>query len=183
LATASKSKVIHISTDCVFSGANGFYSENDVPDALDLYGISKLHGEIDYLNTLTIRTSIIGHELSSNLSLVDWFLAQEGAVKGYKNAIFSGLPNIEIARVILDYVIPKSNLSGLIHLSANPISKYDLLMLISEQYRKSITIIPDFELVIDRSLNSDKFRNITGYIPPNWPDLIRSMHDFNINMV
>lgn len=170
-------RLIHFSTDCVFSGKAGQYGENDFPDANDLYGRTKYLGEVDYENAVTLRTSIIGHELNSARSLVDWFLSQSGKVKGYRKAVFSGLPTIEIAKVITDHVIPNPQLRGLYHLSVDPISKYDLLSLVAKAYGKEIEIIPDDEIVIDRSLNSDRFRKATGFKPKPWPELIQLMCD------
>jgi dTDP-4-dehydrorhamnose reductase len=169
-------RLIHFSTDCVFSGEKGQYREEDYPDAYDLYGRTKFLGEVSYPNTVTLRTSIIGHELASARSLVDWFLSQSHNVKGFRRAIFSGLPTIEIARVIREYIIPNIHLSGLYHLSVEPINKYDLLMIVSDVYSKDIGIEPNDHLVIDRSLNSDRFRKTTGYKPPSWFELIQAMH-------
>lgn len=173
-----ESKLIHMSTDCVFDGKIGMYTEACKPDADDLYGISKRLGEIYYPNSITLRTSIIGHEINSNKSLVDWFLSQEGVVKGYKNAIFSGLPTIEIAKIIEKYIIPNPELFGLYHLSAEPINKYDLLNLIKDIYEKKIHIVEDIDIKIDRSLDSSKFRNDFGFSPLPWIDLIKEMKKF-----
>jgi dTDP-4-dehydrorhamnose reductase len=178
LAATTNARLIHISTDCVFSGNKGGYTEEDLPDATDLYGRSKLLGEVDYPNAITLRTSIIGHELESSRSLVNWFLSQTGSVKGFRHAIFSGLPTVEIARVIHDHVLPNTSLRGLYHLSVDPINKYDLLNLVAQTYGKSIDIVPDDSLVIDRSLDSGKFRKATGYVPKPWPELIQDMHNF-----
>lgn len=169
-------KLIHFSTDCVFSGTKGHYNESDVPDAYDLYGRTKLLGEVDYDDSITFRTSLIGHELRSAKSLIDWFLSQSGEVKGYKKAVFSGLPTIEIARVLKDYVLPNQNLTGLYHLSVDPINKFDLLNLVATEYGKDIKILPDEKLVIDRSLDSQRFRSATGFKPRPWPELIKEMH-------
>jgi dTDP-4-dehydrorhamnose reductase len=171
-------RLVHMSTDCVFSGSKGMYTENDYPDARDLYGVSKLIGEVDYSNAITLRTSIIGHELNGSRSLVDWFLSQNDDVKGFKRAIFSGLPTVEIARVISEFVIPYKQLTGVYHLSADPISKYDLLSLIAQVYKKDIKITQDNDFVIDRSLDSSRFRGETGYNPPSWESLICKMHGF-----
>ncbi|MDY7565982.1 SDR family oxidoreductase [Pseudomonas sp. RTC3] len=171
------SKLIHISTDCIFSGRKGMYTENDISDAEDLYGKSKYIGEIsDQPHVLTLRTSIIGHELGSSSSLIDWFLSQTGTVKGYSKAIFSGLPTVEVARVIVDFVIPNPELCGLYHLSVEPIDKYSLLREVAKVYEKNVEIIPDDELLIDRSLDSSRFRSAVGYMPPSWPDLIKTMY-------
>lgn len=170
-------RLIHVSTDCVFSGLKGAYIEADVSDAEDLYGKSKFIGEIhDDSHAVTLRTSIIGHELGSQFSLIDWFLAQEGPIKGYAKAIFSGLPTIELARVMKDYVIPNLELHGLYHVSAEPIDKLSLLRIVAEVYNHEIEIKPDEEVCIDRSLDSSRFREATGYVPPSWSELVRSMH-------
>lgn len=174
-------RLIQISTDCVFSGRRGMYTENDNSDAEDLYGKSKYIGELhDLSHAITVRTSIIGHELNSHASLVDWFLSQTGEVKGYKKAIFSGLTTLELANVIRDYIIPNTHLHGLYHVSVDPIDKYALLNLIADVYNKKITIVPDEQVQIDRSLDSSKFQQETGYNPPGWRDLIEKMHQINL---
>lgn len=178
LCAAFGARLIHFSTDCVFSGSKGLYAESDTPDAADLYGRSKLLGEVDYGNAITLRTSLIGHELIENRSLVSWFLSQSGSVKGYRRAIFSGLPTVEIARVVYEHVLPNPDLCGLYHLSVEPFSKFDLLRLVADVYRKSIEIIPDDDLVIDRSLDSSRFRLATGFSAKPWPELVQAMHDF-----
>lgn len=178
LCQATGARLVHISTDCVFSGAKGNYLETDFPDAYDLYGRSKLLGEVDYPHAITLRTSIIGHELSGHRSLVNWFLAQKGAVKGFTRAIFSGLPTVELATVVRDVVLPLKELYGLYHISAKPINKFDLLQMLAQAYGKDIEINPSEELVIDRSLNSDRFKEATDYTPPEWPTLIQRMCKF-----
>ena len=178
LCAATGSRLIHISTDCVYSGKKGGYVESDLPDADDLYGRSKLMGEVDYPHAITLRTSLIGHELRGARSLVNWFLAQEGSVRGFTKAIFSGLPAVEIARVIEEYVLPHPELHGLYHLSVGPISKYDLLSMVKDVYGEQIEIIPDDSLVIDRSLDSTRFQQATGFVPKPWPELVQAMHDF-----
>lgn len=177
LCALSGTRLVHISTDCVFSGKNGGYTESDLSDAEDLYGKSKYIGEVhDQKHTVTLRTSIIGHELNSNYALVDWFLAQENSVRGYTKAIFSGLPTAELARVVHDYVLPDPGLNGLYHVSAQPIAKFDLLKLIATQYKKIIQIDPDGQVVIDRSLDSSAFMSATGYLAPDWAALIAYMY-------
>lgn len=178
LCALGGARLIHVSTDCVFSGSKGLYVESDLSDAEDLYGKSKYIGELrDLPHAVTLRTSIIGHELSSNHALLDWFLTQNGSVKGYRKAIFSGLPTVELARIIRDYVIPSRQLHGLYHVSVKPIDKYSLLKLAAEVYGKDIKIVPDDNLVIDRSLDSTNFQNATGYTPPTWRELIEQMRD------
>lgn len=169
-------KLIHFSTDCVFTGDVGLYNEGSLPDARDLYGKSKCLGEVSYGKHLTLRTSIIGHELTSAVSLVDWFLSQEESTKGFSKAVFSGLPTCYIAKLLVEYILPNPEVVGLLHLSAEPIDKYTLLKLIAEQYQKQITIAESQELVIDRSLNSDKFRQLAQFNPPSWRDLVEYMH-------
>jgi dTDP-4-dehydrorhamnose reductase len=178
LCAAAGARLVHFSTDCVFSGRKGMYVEEDPSDAEDLYGRTKYLGEVDYPHAITLRTSIIGHELEGARSLIGWFLAQEGAVAGYGKAIFSGLPAVEIARVIRDQVIPHPELTGVYHLSAAPISKLELLELVARAYGKSVEIRPDDSVAIDRSLDSTRFRNATGYAPAAWPELVASMEQF-----
>ena len=178
LCAAYKARFVHVSTDCVFSGLKGNYKESDFPDANDLYGRSKLLGEVNQLNSVTLRTSIIGHELSSNKSLLNWFLSQNKKVKGYRKSIFSGLPACEIGSVIDKFVITNPMLKGLYHLSSNPISKFDLLCIIKNVYKKNIEIVSDNKVIINRSLNSLNFQKLTGYIPKNWETLVREMKNF-----
>ena len=179
LCKSINARLIHLSTDCVFSGQKGGYVETDIPDAFDLYGRSKLLGEVyDFENTITLRTSIIGHELNGAHSLVNWYLSQKNDVSGYTKAIFSGLPTVELSRVIRDFVIPNQHLFGLYHVSVNPISKFELLNFIKNQYGIINAINPDSKLEIDRSLDSTRFRDATGYVPPSWIDLIQSMKNF-----
>ncbi len=177
LCALSGVRVIHVSTDCVFTGRDGRYTEESVSDAEDLYGKSKYIGELhDYDSAVTLRTSIIGHELNSKLALIDWFLAQEGRTKGYAQAIFSGLPTIELANVIRDHVLTRPDLTGLYHVAAEPISKLDLLRQVALEYGKSIEITEDHQVRIDRSLQARRFGQATGYIAPSWPELIGRMY-------
>jgi dTDP-4-dehydrorhamnose reductase len=172
------SRLIHMSTDCVFSGDRGMYSENDESDATDLYGRSKYLGEVNYPWGITLRTSIIGHELSGSHSLLNWFLNQQDSVSGYRRAIFSGMPTVEVARIIHDYVIPNPHLHGVYNLAASPISKYELLKLVSNTYNKDIDIIPDDSVAINRSLNGSRFNQATGFSPKSWSTLVREMREF-----
>jgi dTDP-4-dehydrorhamnose reductase len=169
-------RFIHISSDCVFSGAKGGYFESDLPDALDLYGRSKALGEVIQGNAITLRTSTIGHELHTNYGLLEWFLSQDKGCQGFSKAIFSGLPSVVFAEVIKDFVLPNPDLRGLFHVSADPINKYELLELIARIYNKKIAIKQDQEFTIDRSLNHQKFKAATGYTPKSWPQLIESMY-------
>jgi dTDP-4-dehydrorhamnose reductase len=176
ICESNGARLIHISTDCVFDGSTGSYVESDRSNATDLYGMSKYMGEVnDKPGAITLRTSIIGHELNSRDALLEWFLSQTGSIQGFTRAFFSGLPTVELARVIRDYVIPKSELHGLYHVSATPISKFDLLSRVAKTYGKRIEIISDGEFIIDRSLNSERFQTETGYSAPDWPALVEAM--------
>lgn len=174
----SDARLIHISTDCVFSGNAGFYTESSIADADDVYGRSKALGEVCYGGALTLRTSTIGHELHTNYGLLNWFLSQKETCKGFNKAIFSGLPTVVFAQVVRDVVLENTQLTGLYHVAAEPISKYDLLQLIAEIYKKEITVEPDETLVINRSLDASKFNNATGYNPPAWQDMIKIMYQY-----
>lgn len=178
LCRIGNARLVQVSTDCVFSGSKGLYRESDVPDAADLYGRSKLLGEVDYPHTVTLRTSIIGRELDGQRSLVNWFLAQQGSVRGFTRAVFSGLPTVVLAHVVRDIIAPRHELCGLYHVAAAPITKFDLLTLIARVYGKQIRIEPDAGLMIDRSLDATRFLDATGFAPPPWEELIRTMHAF-----
>ena len=178
LCALGGTRLVHVSTDCVFAGTRGNYRESDPSDALDLYGKSKFLGEVDFPHAITLRTSIIGHELASAHGLVGWFLSQEKQIKGYSQAIFSGLPTVELARVVRDIVLPRPEMAGLYHVASAPISKLALLRLIAEVYGKAVEIVPDDAVVIDRSLNADRFRVATGYVAPPWPELVKKMFEF-----
>lgn len=174
-------RMIHFSTDCVFSGKKGQYVEEDTPDAVDLYGRTKLLGEVTYPHTVTVRTSMIGRELRTRHGLVEWFLAQKGEVKGYTNAIFSGLTTDELSNILLRFVIPRPELTGMYHISGEPISKYDLLRLIKESFGLSVNVLPEEEPMIDRSLDSTRFRQATGYAPPTWRTMIAQLKEHSIH--
>lgn len=181
LCDQHSAKLIHFSTDCVFSGKKGLYTEESTPDATDLYGKSKCLGEVDYAPHLTLRTSIIGHELNSSVSLIDWFLSQAGEVKGFSKAIFSGLPTCYVAKLLAENILKSPELSGLYHLSVSPIDKYTLLKQVAETYRKE-TVINEFtDFEIDRSLNSQKLTRELGLVLAPWPELIEYMHKDYVN--
>ncbi|GIJ33483.1 dTDP-4-dehydrorhamnose reductase family protein [Micromonospora sediminimaris] len=165
-------RLVHVSTDCVFSGDRGGYVETDIPDPPDLYGRSKLLGEVDRAPALTLRTSIIGHELSGHRSLVDWFLSQRGVVSGYTKAIYSGITTVEFARLLRSVVLPREDLTGLYHVAATPISKYELLKLIADTYGWTGDVVQHDAFVCDRSMNADALAQVTGYRPPSWPEMI-----------
>lgn len=176
LCDSIQARLVHFSTDCVFDGKTGNYLESDLPTATDLYGKSKCLGEVDYGKHVTLRTSIIGHELKSSVSLIDWFLSQEGSVKGFSKAVFSGLPTVYVAKVLADYVLPNPSLSGLYQLSVDPIDKFSLISKVADVYSKQIEIEKFEDFVMDRSLNSTKFREETGFVAPSWDELVAIMH-------
>lgn len=172
-------RLIHFSTDCVFDGKKGSYADLDICNAEDLYGRSKYLGEVEGKNILTLRTSIIGHERNKSLSLVDWFLAQNNKVNGYKNAIFSGFTTNELAKIVIEKILPL-DISGIRNISSNPISKYELLSLIKNVYKKDIKIVPCDKVKIDRSLNSDIFVEEIGYKRKDWELMVKEMKNFYI---
>lgn len=169
-------RLIHISTDCVFSGRKGNYREDDPSDAEDVYGKTKYLGEVNEAGALTIRTSIIGRELAGANGLLEWFLAnQGGSVEGYTNAIFSGFPTLHLSRIIADIIKNHQNLGGIYHISSEPISKFKLLTLINKAMRLNIDIkeYPDYH--VDRSLDSTLYRKETGFIPPSWEEMVEEL--------
>lgn len=169
-------RFIQISTDCVFDGARGNYSEDDEPNATDLYGKSKALGEVTDDNCLTLRTSIIGRELTTAHGLVEWVLSNQGTkVNGFANAIFSGFPTIVLADIITTLIKDHPSLSGLYHVSSEPINKFDLLNLIKASYNIDLDIARYEDFRIDRSLDSTKFRRTTGFDPAPWSEMIERM--------
>lgn len=173
------SRLLHLSTDCVFSGTAGNYREEDIPDPHDLYGRSKLMGEVSMVPCLTLRTSIIGRELSRKTGLFEWFLAQAKGrnvrVKGFRNAIYSGFTTHEMARIIEHMLVNHPDASGIYHVSSAPISKYDLLCMINTTLGLDVEILPDEEFRCDRSLDSTKFKKAFDYVPPSWPFMVREL--------
>jgi len=166
-------RLIHISTDCVFSGNKGMYTEDDLEDATDLYGRSKLLGELSAPHAVTLRTSIIGLELSRRKSLIEWFLAQRGSIKGFTRAIYSGFTTKEMARIIELVLLEKPSLSGLWHVASSAINKYDLLSLLSDKLgREDVSIVADSSFACDRSLDGTRFERETGYAPPSWDTML-----------
>jgi dTDP-4-dehydrorhamnose reductase len=176
VADRYSAKLIQISTDCVFDGEKGNYTEEDVSNATDVYGKSKNLGEIVGANCLTLRTSIIGRELQTSHSLVEWFLSSRGKkIKGFSNAIYSGFPTIVLADIIADLIHNHKDLAGLYHVSSEPINKLELLKLLNKAYRAEVEIKPFDDFRIDRSLDSSKFRQETGFSPASWEKMIERM--------
>jgi dTDP-4-dehydrorhamnose reductase len=178
LSALHGARLITISTDCVFSGNKGNYKESENPDPEDLYGRSKLLGEVQSGNALTIRTSIIGRQIYGAHALLEWFLSQQGrSIKGYKKAIFSGWPTLVLSEIIAGIIADRKDLKGVIHIASNPISKFDLLTLIRDRFGLNIEIEPSDEVDCNRSLDGELFRKLTGFETPAWGELVARMSD------
>jgi len=172
----SGARLIHVSTDCVFSGSQGNYVETDVPDARDLYGRSKLLGEVDGPGCITIRTSMIGREIGSARGLLEWFLSHRGeTVKGFTRARFSGLTTAELSRVIHEIAVHHGALRGVWHVASEQINKFDLLSLVNDTLGLGTTLVADDSLVCDRTLDGNRFLNATGYRPPTWAAMVAEL--------
>jgi dTDP-4-dehydrorhamnose reductase len=176
LCTLHKAKLVQVSTDCVFSGSKGYYTEEDIPDANDLYGRTKLMGEVVYDRHLTIRTSIIGRELFTKHGLVEWFLSQKGEVNGYTKAIFSGLSTAELSRAIIKLL--DKGVGGLLNVGTDKIDKYSLLNIVKNEFKRDdIVIHPHDKFVCDRSLDITKMRKL-GIQTKNYREMVKEMaHD------
>ncbi|MDT7604818.1 MAG: dTDP-4-dehydrorhamnose reductase [Acidobacteriota bacterium] len=173
---AAGARLIHISTDCVFSGRKGHYAEDDAADAEDLYGRTKLLGEVGGAGCLTLRTSMIGRELEGSHGLIEWFLSQQGhKVRGFRRAVFSGFTTLALSQIIADIIEARRDLEGVYHVAAAPITKFDLLSLVREVYGLDIEVEPEETFVCDRSLNGERFRRATGFVPPSWREMIEGM--------
>ncbi len=176
LCAVAGARLIHISTDCVFSGRKGNYAEDDVSDAEDLYGRTKFLGEVHEPHCLTLRTSIIGRELETHSGLIEWFLSQTGKeIQGFRRAVYTGFTTHELARVIESVLIKHTGIGGLWHVSSDPINKYDLLVMAKSAFGWAGVIVPDDRFVCDRSLDSSRFREKTDYQPPSWKAMIEEL--------
>jgi dTDP-4-dehydrorhamnose reductase len=176
LCRASSARLVHISTDCVFSGRRGMYVEKDESDAEDLYGRTKYLGEVSGSSGVTVRTSIIGRELQTTSGLVEWFLSNRGGrVRGYTRAIYSGFTTLALANIIAEVIERHPDLTGVYQVSSEPIAKYDLLCLLRDEYAVDVDIQPSADVQVDRSLDSSRFRAVTGFLPLSWPEMIRAM--------
>ena len=176
LCQEREARLIHISTDCVFSGRRGMYTEDDLPDPPDLYGLTKLAGEVTTGNALTLRTSIVGRELETRHGLLEWLLSKRGGhVKGFTQAVFSGLPSVVLAGIVAEVITDRPNLSGLYHVASEPIDKYRLLCLMRDAFDAPVEIEPDEDVHVDRSLDGSRFADATGFRPGTWEQLMESM--------
>lgn len=168
-------RLIHFSTDCVFSGLTGNYSETDRPDPIDLYGQSKWLGEVTGRNIFTLRTSFIGLERQRKTSLIEWFLAQTQPILGYSQAIYSGFTTLEMARIVERIVAAPDESAGLYHVASSPISKHDLLVLLRNALGSELSISPYNDFSCNRSLDGDKFNRTFRYEPASWPAMIQEL--------
>ncbi|MGO4677629.1 sugar nucleotide-binding protein [Bosea sp. 2YAB26] len=175
-------RLIQISSDGVFAGRRGGYTERDLPDADDLYGVAKFLGEVDDGKAVTLRLSVVGHELAGRSGLLEWFLAQQEICRGHRRSYFSGLASVEIARVIHEFILPRASLTGVYHVAGPRVSKFQLLRELADGYGKAIELVPDDTVVIDRSLDDARFRAETGYSAPSWAVMIGLMkrHTFGL---
>lgn len=176
LCRAAGIRLLHISTDCVFSGLKGNYCETEVADAEDLYGKSKFLGEVSYDGCLTLRTSMVGHELQTSHGLVEWLLSQEGkTIHGYRRAVFNGFTTKALAQIIADIIKEHPDMQGIWHVGSEPVSKFELLSLIKMIYGLNVNIEADDTVVYDRSLNTSRFRRLTRFVSSPWPEMIEQM--------
>ncbi len=175
MAEGVGARLIHISSDGVFSGRRGQYRETDTPDPTDPYGRSKLLGEPAGAHCTVVRTSLIGHAYPDSSQLVDWLLRQTGSVTGFQRSIFSGMPVTEAARIVHGILLQRPDIVGIVHLAAPPISKFDLLTRIAALYGLDLEVRPAQEPVLDRSLDASRFASLCGYATPGWPKLLDDM--------
>jgi dTDP-4-dehydrorhamnose reductase len=173
---ARGTRLLHVSTDCVFSGERGAYAEDDTPDARDTYGRSKLLGEPVGAGCLTIRTSIVGRELATSHGLVEWLIGESGgAVPGFRRAAFSGMTTLALARELGTLIERHRSLDGLFHLGADRITKHDLLILLRDRLELDVEIVADDAVAVDRSLDSTRYREATNRRPPSWPEMVQGL--------
>lgn len=178
----NQSRLIHFSTDCVFDGAGGDYTEADYPTAYDAYGVSKYLGEVNNSNSLTLRVSIVGLEILGKTELVEWFLSQKNkTVSGYSKVYYTGLTTNFLAQEVLNIIKKHPQLSGLYQVSSEKISKYDLLKLINEKFKNNSEILRDDSKISDKSLNCNKYSLATGFVKPKWNDMINALAEDNLN--
>ncbi len=172
LAFELNARLIHFSTDCVFDGMAGHYPDTAPANATDLYGRTKALGEVQGANVITLRSSFIGRELSDGTELLEWFLAQKGQVRGFRNAIYTGLTTRELSRIVINLVEKYPGATGLYNVSSEPISKFDLLTMIGKKMHPSVEVLPEESFYCDRSLDSSAFRRQFHYQTPSWEQMV-----------
>ena len=169
-------KSVSFSSDCVFNGSKGNYKESDLPDATDIYGLTKALGEVNYANALTIRTSTVGLELANSHGLVEWFLAQKGEIQGFDKAIYSGLTTVELAKYLEHVLINYPSITGIFQMAADKITKFELLRRLSRRLeRDDIDILKNSSFECDRSLDGDRLQMLTGYSVPTWDVMLTGL--------
>lgn len=166
-------RFIHISTDCVFEGTPGIKLLSDTPNATDVYGTTKRLGEVNSDKALTLRTGFVGRQLSGSEGLFEWVRAQKGKkITGFRNAIYSGLTTMALARVIQQVIEFNELLSGLYQVASEPISKFDLITHLNVLWDLGLTVTPDTTFVCDRSLDGSCFSDVTNITIPSWEEML-----------
>lgn len=169
-------RTVHFSTDCVYRGDRGAYVEDDPSDAIDVYGRTKYLGELEGPGALTLRTSIVGRQLRGSESLIEWFLSQEGGhVRGFTRALYSGVTTDHLAELVGELLAAHPMPEGLYHVSGPAISKYELLCLVREVFDLDVTIEPDEDFALDRTLDDRRFREATGLPKRSWKEMLVQM--------
>ncbi len=182
LCSAAGARLLHMSTDCVFSGSRGSYTEKDNPDPVDLYGRAKLLGETVTGSALTLRTSIVGRQLHGRSSLFEWVISSRGSrIRGYSRAIYSGLTTMALARIVGRILSEHPALGGILHVASRPITKLDLIAKLNASLGLGITIEGDDTFVCDRSLDGSAFARVTGIAVPSWDEMIEELRRDQVN--
>ena len=166
-------RLIHFSTDCVFSGRTGNYKETEMPDPVDVYGRTKFLGELNNDRDLTLRTSFVGRELVHFSNLFEWARRQQNKeISGFRQAIYSGLTTKSLSRIVGSLISDHPSLTGLFHIASEPISKYDLLCILNSKLKLNLSITPDDAFISDRSLDGTRFLLTTGLEVPSWEQML-----------
>ena len=180
VAKKNGARMIHFSSDCVFNGKQGMYTEEDPPNATHIYGQTRLLGEVFADNVLVLRGSVIGRELIQHSSLLDWFLRQQGSeINGFTHAIYSGLSSVETVRVVQMIISIKPSLTGLYHIASKPINKYNLLKLAQKNFGIKVTIHKQNKYFVNRSLAAEKIKYALGYVAPSWSSMMKELAEEN----
>lgn len=169
-------RLIHFSTVCVYDGKKGAYTEDDAPDARDLYGVTKALGDVSAPFALTLRSSFIGREIFAGTELLEWFLTQKGkTIKGFRKAVFTGLTTNRLAGLVGDLIESHPGLNGLYHVSSEAVSKYDLLLMMKDAYKLDVEIVPEEGFEMRRDLDGTRFEKAAGFACPPWKAMMAEM--------
>ena len=183
-ALAFKKRLIHFSTDCVFSGSEGSYLEDTTPNALDYYGKTKGLGEINSKSSLTIRSSMIGPELFNKTELFEWIINnKEKEINGFSRVMYSGVTTVYMARLLADLIDNHKNLNGIYNVASKPISKFELLHLINDNFDLGLIINDDKTVISNKTLNASKIEKEIGLQPPSWDELIFELKKDYMNFI